>query len=77
MAQELQIILHSSIGILDGHRPVSCSVQSRETFLTLNEAGKIIADKALRFFRQPIATATGDVIAEVVVLRGERFEVSY
>jgi hypothetical protein len=54
MAQELQIILHSSIGILDGHRPLSCSVQSRETFLTLNETAKIIADKALRLFRQPI-----------------------
>jgi len=77
MAQELQIILHSSIGILDGHGPVSCSVGSRDAFLTLNETGKIIADKALRVFRQPIATATGDGIAEVVVLRGERFEVSY
>jgi hypothetical protein len=53
MAQELQIILHSSIGILDRH-PVSGSVQSRETFLTLNETSKIIADKALRFFLQPI-----------------------
>lgn len=72
MAQELQIILHLSIGILDGHGPVSCSVESRETFLTLNETGKIISDKPIRFFRQLVATTKGNVIAEVVELRGER-----